>query len=124
MKKIIINEEDERRAFHYLISESFIPKADVVLKVKNYIDKNFAKQTIDDVEDGYPKKICTVAMLSADKQPLKTMQLSEFLLLLDDKFHNIIKDDTDRKKFLKQVIQDWFANTISKEGVLSVNHIK
>ncbi len=123
MTKIKINEVAEKQIIDYLISESFIPKADVVLMIKNYLDKNFARQYTDDVEDGYPKKIHTVNMLSNDGQPLKTLEMSEFLLLLDDKFHNIIKDDNDRKAFLKQVIKDWFFKKITKDGILSLNHL-
>ena len=117
MTKIKINEVAEKQIIDYLISESFIPKADVVLMIKNYLDKNFARQYTDDVEDGYPKKIHTVNMLSNDGQPLKTLEMSEFLLLLDDKFHN------DRKAFLKQVIKDWFFKKITKNGILSLNHL-
>lgn len=123
MPKILINETTEKQLLTYLISEAFIPKTELVLTIKEYIDKNFARQMIDDIEDGYPKKIPSIVMLSVDKQPLKTMSLSEFLMLLDDKFHGIIKNDSDRKKFLKQVIIDWFNNSISKDGILSKNHL-
>lgn len=123
MAKLLINEAIEEQLISYIISESFIPKTELVLTVKEYIDKNFAQQMMDDIEDGYPKKVPTVVMLSADKQPLKTMSLSEFLMLLDDKFHGIIKNDNDRKKFLKQVIIDWFNKSISKDGILTKNHL-
>lgn len=121
--KFVITENAEQKLLTFLLSESFIPKAELVLKIKDYLDKNFAKQLIDDIEDGYPKKIPTVSMLSVDKQPLKTMQISELLLLLDDKFHSVIKDDNDRKKFLKQVIIDWFVNKIGNNGILSKNYL-
>ena len=62
-------------------------------------------------------------MMSCSGQPLKTMQPKEFLLFLDDKFHGMIADESDRKKFLKQVIKDWYNNKISKNGLLSVNHL-
>ena len=123
MSKICINEDIENKLINFYLSEAFIPKADLVLKIKSYLDKNFAKQMLDDVEDGYPKKVCTVSMLSVDKQPLKTLQMSEFLLLLDDKFHNIIKNDNDRKKFLKQIIIDWFHDKITRDGILTKNYL-
>ncbi len=123
MANIKINETSEKAIYTYFLSESFIPKADLVLKIKNYLDKNFARQYTDDVEDGYPKKIYTVNMLSNNGQPLKTLEMPEFLMLLDDKFHEIIKNDTDRKSFLKQVIKDWFFKRISTEGILSQNHL-
>lgn len=123
MNKIVIDENTENKIINFFLSEAFIPKTDLVLQIKKYIDDNFARQMIDDIENGYPKKVSTVVMLSSDKQPLKTLQMSEFLMLLDDKFHTIIKDDEDRKKFLKQIIKDWFNNTISKNGILTKNYI-
>lgn len=123
MAKIKINEATEKVIYDYFLTESFIPKADVVLKIKSYLDKNFARQYIDDVEDGYPKKVYTVNMLSNEGQPLKTLEMPEFLMLLDDKFHGIIKNDNDRKTFLKQVIKDWFFKKISPSGILTQNHL-
>ncbi len=123
MNKIVIDENTENKVINFFLSEAFIPKTDLVLQIKKYIDDNFARQMLDDIENGYPKKVSTVVMLSSDKQPLKTLQMSEFLMLLDDKFHTIIKDDEDRKKFLKQIIKDWFNNMISKNGILTKNYI-
>ena len=123
MSQFLINESTENRLIDYYLSESFIPKADLVLKIKSYLDKNFAKQLMDDVEGGYPKKVCTVNMLSIDKQPLKTLQMSELLLLLDDKFNNMIKNKEDRRKFLKQVIKDWYQNNITHDGILTKNYL-
>ena len=105
-KNILINEETEREIVGGILTESFSPSAEKVLLVKDYIDKNFAKVEIDDIdENGYPTKDKMVNMLSGG-QPLKTMTLGDFLLMLDDKFHSIITDDNDRKKFIKQIIND------------------
>lgn len=123
MSKIIINETEENVLMEYLISESFIPRPELVLRIKSYIDKSFRPQLLDDVDgNGYPKKVYSVAMLSGN-QVVKTLPLSEFLLLLDDKFQKMIKDNDDRKKFLKQVITDWLNKSISKEGLLTKNHL-
>lgn len=124
MKKILINENIENEIIDGLLTESFSPSAEKVLLIKNYIDKNFAKVEIDDIdENGYPTKDKMVNLLSGG-QPLKTMTLGEFLLMLDDKFHSIINDDSDRKKFLKQIIKDWYMGKLAKNGILSVNFIK
>ena len=123
MSKIIINESTEEQLIKYFLTESFVPKTDLVLRIKNYIDSNFERQMLDDIADGYPTKVPTVVMMSSDKQPLKTLQMSEFLMLLDDKFHNVIKNDEDRKKFLKQVIRDWYSKSISKNGILTKNYL-
>lgn len=107
-----------------ILQESFCPISDMVLIVKKFLDKNFSRQLQDDIDaNGYPKKKCVVTMLSTDGQPLKTMSMRELLLMLDDKFNSMVKDENDRRKFLKQIIRDWFDNKISKQGILSVNLI-
>lgn len=107
-----------------ILQESFCPLSDMVLMVKKFLDKGFTRQLQDDIDsNGYPKKKCVVMMLSTDKQPLKTMSMRELLLMLDDKFNSMVKDEKDRRNFLKQIIRDWFDNKISKQGLLSVNII-
>ena len=107
-----------------ILQESFFPMSDMVLTVKKFLDKGFTRDLQDDIDsNGYPKKKCVVSMLSTDKQPLKTMSMRELLLMLDDKFNSMVSDESDRRKFLKQVIRDWFDNKISKQGLLSVNRI-
>lgn len=124
MRQIIINEGDETKIISELISEAFYPNVDKVLFIKDYIDKNFKKQSLDDIDtNGYPCTTPSVVMMSKSGQPMKTMEMKEFLLFLDDKFHNMISDESDRKKFLKQVITDWYNNKISKNGLLSVNRL-
>lgn len=124
MRQILINEGDETKIISELISEAFYPNVDKVLFIKDYIDKNFKKQSLDDIDtNGYPCSTPSVVMMSKSGQPMKTMEMKEFLLFLDDKFHNMISDESDRKKFLKQVITDWYNNKISKNGLLSVNRL-
>lgn len=107
-----------------ILQESFCPLSDMVLMVKKFLDKGFTRQLQDDIDsNGYPKKKCVVTMLSTDRQPLKTMSMRELLLMLDDKFNSMVKDENDRRNFLKQIIRDWFDNKISKQGLLSVNII-
>lgn len=107
-----------------ILQESFYPMSDMVLMVKRFLDKGFSRQLQDDIDsNGYPKKKCVVTMLSTDRQPLKTMSMRELLLMLDDKFNSMVKDEKDRRNFLKQIIRDWFDNKISKQGLLSVNLI-
>lgn len=124
MKHIKIKEGDETKIISELISEAFYPNVDKVLFIKDYIDKNFKKQSLNDIDaNGYPCSTPSVVMMSNNGQPIKTMEMKEFLLFLDDKFRNMISDESDRKKFLKQVISDWYNNKISKNGLLSVNHL-
>lgn len=123
-KTLIITEETEQKLIADILEEAFYPTSDKVLAIKMYLDKNFAKQKLDSLDvNGYPTKENTVVMLSKEKQPLKTLNMKELLRLLDDKFHNMVSDNLDRKKFLKQVIRDWYHNNIKNNGILSVNHL-
>jgi len=123
-KTVIITEETEQKLIADILEEAFYPTSDKVLAIKTYLDKNFAKQKLDSLDvNGYPTKENTVVMLSKEKQPLKTLNMKELLRLLDDKFHNMVSDNLDRKKFLKQVIRDWYHNNIKNNGILSVNHL-
>ena len=123
-KTLIITEETEQKLIADILEEAFYPTSDKVLAIKEYLDKNFAKQKLDSLDvNGYPTKENTVVLLSKEKQPLKTLNMKELLRLLDDKFHNMVSDNVDRKKFLKQVIRDWYQNNIKNNGILSVNHL-
>lgn len=125
MRTIIISEKSINDLYNDLLTETFFPMSEKVLLIKDYLDKNFRKTHMSDVSsDGYPIEVGTVDMINNRNEPIKTLQGDELLLLLDDKFHNIIKDDNDRKKFIKQIIKDWYANKISKTGVLTINYIK
>lgn len=124
MPKLKIDKNTEENILKYIISESFIPKSELVLSIKSYLDKNFSKQMSYDVVGGEPKEIWTVSQLSQNNgMPLQTLSLSDLLLKLDDKFNNKIKNDNDRKNFLKQVIIDWLTNKITKEGILTKNYL-
>lgn len=119
-KKIIkVEEKTMNEALNYLLSESFVPSVEQTLIVKEYLDKNFQKQTLDDIdENGYPKKIPVAVMMSGG-QGVKTFQMSELLLLLVDKFNKMIDNEDDLKRFLEQIVKDWFLNRIGKTGILS-----
>ena len=122
--KLKVNKDVFNDALYNIINEVFCPSADKVLHIKHYLDKNFVKQELDDIDaNGYPTKDKTVMMLSASGQPIKTLKISDLLILLDDKFQMMFSEKNDRRKFLKQVIRDWYFNRISKNGLLSVNSI-
>ena len=125
-KTIIITEETEQKLIADILAEAFYPTSDKVLAIKAYLDKNFEKQKLDSLDiNGYPTKEKTVVLVSKEKQPLKTLNMKELLRFLDDNddFRKMISDDIDRKKFLKQVIRDWYTNNIDRNGILSVNHL-
>jgi len=123
-KKFIISEEEEAKAIKSILNEVFYPTAEKVIHITNYLDKNFARQQLDSLDaNGYPTKENTVVWMSAERQPLKTLNMKELLRLLDDKFQKIMSNKQDRRNFLKQVIKDWYFKKI-KNGILTVNFIK
>lgn len=120
---IKINENIEQSIIDSLLTEAFNPSAEKVLIIKDYLDNNFNRNKIDDIDsNGYPTKVNIFNMVS-NGQNVKTLQPDEMLSLLDDKFSKIINDNNDRRKFLKQVLIDWYSNKISDNGLLSVNTI-
>ncbi len=122
--EILVNEQSYLKFVDTILSEALYPISDKVLLIKDYLDKNFVRQTSDTIdENGYPTKEYNIAMVSRNKTILKVFTFNELLILLDDKFHRFFKEDSDRKKFLKQVIYDWFHKKIQKNGLLSVNYI-
>ena len=122
-RTIKINEDNERQIIQDILAESYYPTGEKVLAIKNYLDGNFQRIQSDDIDEkGYPKKVNCVMLMSGN-QALKPMTMSELLLMLDDKFIKMISDKGDRRKFLMQVIKDWYDNKIDRNGVLSVNFV-
>lgn len=120
-KTIKISENAERDIIANVLTEAFYPEREKVLSIKDYLDKNFTRyENIDVDEDGYPKSYNAVQLIM-NGQPVKPMTMEELLRHLDDKFMNMIRDKSDRKKFLIQVIKDWYNNKIDRNGLLSVN---
>lgn len=122
-RTIKINEDNEKQIIQDILAESYYPTGEKVLTIKNYLDGNFQRIQSDDIDEkGYPKKVNCVMLMSGN-QALKPMTMSELLLMLDDKFIKMISDKSDRRKFLMQVIKDWYDNKIDRNGVLSVNFV-
>lgn len=123
MKKrtIKISETAERNAISQILTEAFYPETAKVLAIKEYLDKNFIPDKNLDVDaDGDPKLYNTVNRVIGG-QPVQPMRMEELLRHLDDKFEHMISDKADRRKFLIQVIKDWYNGDIDKNGMLSVN---
>ena len=124
-KNIIITEDQYARSYKHILSEAFVVNSALVQDIKEYLDKGFKRVKYDDLNaDGELEERYAVSIINAQGQPLQTISPNKLLGKLDSKFQGRIKDDTSRRKFLKQVIIDWFNNNISKEGMLTVNNIK
>lgn len=121
-KTIIISEKMADEIKRSILQEIFHPERNKVLAVKNFLDHTFKPSFTYDVVDGYPSRVQTAELVS-NGETLKVLSMRELLLMLDDKFNDIIRDSSDRSKFLKQVITDWYTGNISRDGLLSVNTI-
>ena len=121
-KTIVIDEAKENKLVGDIFESVFYPKAEQVIEVEKFLKDNFKPTQILTLDtNGYPDFEKDVVMVKK-KIELKTMTPKELLRMLDDKFHDRIKDDDDRKRFLKQVITDWYYKRI-KNGILSVNKV-
>lgn len=121
-KTILIDEAREEKLFGKIFESAFYPKAEQVIEVVDFLNKNFKPKNIPTINtDGYSDLERDFVMYE-DGVELQTMTPKDLLRMLDDKFHHRIKDDNDRKRFLKQVITDWYNGKI-KNGMLSVNKV-
>lgn len=121
-KTIIIDENKESKMIGDIFESVFYPSANNVVEVEDYLNKNFRKtQNVTLDINGYPKFENTVVLVQKGID-LKTLNMKHLLRMLEDKFIDMIKDKKDRRKFLKQVIIDWYTNKI-KNGILTVNKL-
>lgn len=122
-KKIIITEKQEQKLLEHLITERSYPiEPNKVLIVKKYLDDNFKRGKIAQFgENGLPTNTPVVGMLN-NGEVVKNLTASQLFDVLEDEFRGLFNDKIQRSKFLIQVIKDWYANKISKEGLLSKTH--
>lgn len=122
-KKITITEEQEQILLEHFIMERTYPiDPNKVLLVKAYLDNHFKKGNLSQFgSNGMPEDIPVVGMLSAG-QPVKNLTARQLFDILEDEFRDMFADKIQRSKFLVQVIKDWYAGRITKEGLLSTTH--
>nr|MBP3680801.1 hypothetical protein [Clostridia bacterium] len=120
MKTIIINENIERKLFEMLINEG-LGYSNKVNIIKNYLDKNFIKADIEQLNDkGDLEKQNIVIMLDSKKEPTEhRLTLEQLYYKLQYKFQNIISNKNERNQFIWNTINDWFNNKITKYNNLS-----
>lgn len=120
MAKIIINEHQEEILLNLALQESYNQDYSAkVFRVKNYLDKNFMRGSIPQMDDNdMPSKQEVVIMLDGDGKPVKTMSDRQLFELLQDKFKDILPQE-ERDEWLKRVIISWYKKGISKDGTLS-----
>lgn len=122
-KKIIITEQQEQALLEHLIMEKTYPiDPNKVLLVKAYLDKNFKKgKLVQFGDDGMPEGLSVAGMMSGGNV-VKNLTARQLFDVLENEFRGMFSDKIQRSKFLAQVIKDWYAGRISKEGLLSTTH--
>ena len=113
MKKFILSEDKINTLKKSLINEAYY--SDYVESGKNFLDKNFMKAEYEN--DG--KKVGIFIKLDRGLPTKKSMWKQDVLDELDREFYNKITNDTERKGFISQLLDDWYNNKISKYGSLS-----
>lgn len=122
-KKIVITEKQEQILLEHLIMERSYPiDPNKVLLVKAYLDKNFKKGKLAQFGDnGIPEGLSVVGMTYGGNV-VKNLTARQLYDVLEDEFRGMFPDKIQLSKFLAQVIKDWYAGRISKEGLLSTTH--
>ena len=121
MKKIILDERQEKNLFETILQESIYGLSDKVNIIKKYLDNNFIKADYDSMDDnGDLKSNSFVIMKDTKQQPTQhRMTLEQLFEKLKYKYQNIITNKEERDKFLWQLVNDWYNNRISKNGNLT-----
>ena len=113
MKKFILSENGINNLKKNIINEAYY--SDHVESGKKFLDGNFMKAEYEN--DG--KKVGIFIKLDRGLPTKKTMWKQDVLDELDREFYNKITNDTERKGFISQLLDDWYNNKISKYGSLS-----
>lgn len=119
MKRVIISESTYNRLFESRINES-IHYSDKVLKIKQFLDKNFQRANLEaNGDNGLSKFIPIVIQLDYNGQPTKrTISDKDLFYIVQYNFKSIMPAK-ERDNFLKRVIKDWYQKKITKQGSLS-----
>lgn len=122
-KIIVIDESRAEKLFGNIFESAFYPKAEQVIEVQDFLNKNFRKKTLPTINptNGYAD-LETYFIYVKNGFELQQMDRDDLIRFLMHEFRKRIKDEDDRKRFLNQVVDDWIANKI-KNGILSVNKV-
>ena len=121
-KNIFLTEEQVK----YINERKNAPKWCVdpqkVLLVKRYLDKGFKRANMTGIgDDGYPKDVKIVTMLSSNGTPLRNMTAMQLFYLLQDRFSKMFPDKKQLNNFLWATMNDWYEKKINTNGLLSHN---
>jgi hypothetical protein len=121
-KKIILTETQERELIKHILKEEkrYPVNLDLVLRVKEYLDKNFQRGNLGEFKSDKPVNTPIVGMLLNNKV-VKNLSDQQLLDILMDKFKVMYDNEEQLKWFLTKVMIHWYYKKISKEGVLIGN---
>lgn len=124
MKTIILNENQHRELTRMFLNERTYPvKPELVLQVKEFLDKTFKKGDIEKFgERGKIENIPIVSMMDKRGNPIKPYSDKDLHNFLIEEFKDMFSSEEERHNFLKQVIKDWYEDKITPNGLLSVSH--
>lgn len=136
MRKIVINEEQEKHLIKLLKEETYqMPvdkkmnkpyciNPDNVLIVKKFLDKTFECHDWENVgANGLPCVTKIFKMKASNGEPLKWMYKDQLLDLLEDHFQHMFSDHLERSLFMSQVLKDWMNGKIGVHGTLTTNFL-
>lgn len=130
---IIINESQEQLLMNTLLKEGITiiktnndeeeepisELTDKILRVKEYLDKNYSRGSIDQIKDGKPSKLEVVVLKNADGKVLKSLTDKQLFDQVQLDFEHILPEK-DRDSFLKDCITKWYYNKISDLGTFGL----
>lgn len=120
--KYILKAEKDAINENGVMKVKYAVEPNKVKVVKKFLDDNFTKAGLAHIgEDGYPATLPFVVMNGTDGIPARKMYDKQLFELLLDKYGKLYAEMDRTKRFLQQIMKDWYYDKISKEGLLSVN---
>lgn len=120
--KLIINEKQEQFLIGMMLNEEKVypVEPEKVLVVKKYLDKNFIRGNYSNINANGDIENAPIAGMK--NQVTGKVEINMYKSQVFDKveaeFKNIYDDKVRRTKFLKTVLDYWFKDKISPNGLL------
>ena len=120
--KLIINEKQEQFLIGMMLNEEKVypVEPEKVLVVKKYLDKNFIRGNYSNINANGDIENAPIAGMK--NQMTGKVEINMYKNQVFDKieseFKNIYEDKVKRAKFLKTVLDYWFKDKISPNGLL------
>lgn len=125
MKTIVLTESQHKEIVkRYLLeNRTYSVKPEIVLMIKNFLDKRFKRGTMDKIDDnGKLIVVPIVAMIDSQGNPINQWSDRDLYFYLEDEFKDTFMDEIERQNMLTQIIKDWYYKKITDNGLLSVLH--